>query len=273
MSDNEALMAEAYKRGILPPEKKAAYEEAMKRGLIGKSKETKPDAPAQRPGAREGFPYDQPGKSYGNVLPFASDDKTGKLEFALPEAIRAPFRGAMSIGQQVTPGANTQPTADAQGNPVQPEPFRRQLSGDEMSALAMGAGDLKFGSQQVPISSVGKPPMGAPMSRDALNLPPRALTPEELKAAETGVSNLPQPPANGPSSMQTIGNLAKGTMYGTKALWDAATLHPLGAMHSGAQSYRAFKEVFKATPGKDLLKTFPGENTKKIMNPWSEPGA
>ena len=34
MANKEELLAEAYKRGILPPDKKAAYEEAMRRGLV-----------------------------------------------------------------------------------------------------------------------------------------------------------------------------------------------------------------------------------------------
>ncbi len=34
MADKAELLAEAYKRGLLPPERKAAYEEALKRGLV-----------------------------------------------------------------------------------------------------------------------------------------------------------------------------------------------------------------------------------------------
>lgn len=34
MADKAALLAEAYKRGLLPPEKKAAYEEAVRRGIV-----------------------------------------------------------------------------------------------------------------------------------------------------------------------------------------------------------------------------------------------
>lgn len=36
MADRAELLAEAYRRGLLPPEQKAAYEEAQRRGLIGK---------------------------------------------------------------------------------------------------------------------------------------------------------------------------------------------------------------------------------------------
>lgn len=45
-----ALLAEAYKRGLLPPDKKAAYEEAMRRGLLagGAPKQAAPSVPANR---------------------------------------------------------------------------------------------------------------------------------------------------------------------------------------------------------------------------------
>lgn len=40
-----ALLAEAYKRDILPPDMKAAYEEAMRRGLVGDKPDAKPPPP------------------------------------------------------------------------------------------------------------------------------------------------------------------------------------------------------------------------------------
>lgn len=50
----------------------------------------------------EGFPYDDPGKTYGSILPFAKDDKTGALEFAVPEMIRAPTRNAITVGKALS---------------------------------------------------------------------------------------------------------------------------------------------------------------------------
>lgn len=47
MADKAELLAEAYKRGLLPPDKKAAYEEAMKRGLVPAVGGTSP-APRKR---------------------------------------------------------------------------------------------------------------------------------------------------------------------------------------------------------------------------------
>lgn len=35
MSDRAALLSEAYRRGILPPDMRATYEEAQRRGLVG----------------------------------------------------------------------------------------------------------------------------------------------------------------------------------------------------------------------------------------------
>lgn len=48
MADKAQLLAEAYKRGLLPPEKKVAYEEAMKRGLVPRIGASSPLPPRKR---------------------------------------------------------------------------------------------------------------------------------------------------------------------------------------------------------------------------------
>lgn len=66
--DRAAALAEAYKRNILPPAMKAAYEEATKRGLVGASGEKK-DAPAAP--AKTGYAKmldDQRGEGRWDVL-------------------------------------------------------------------------------------------------------------------------------------------------------------------------------------------------------------
>ncbi|QDH50424.1 hypothetical protein [Caulobacter phage KcrB] len=47
MADQNQLLAEAYRRGLLPPERKAAYEEAVRRGLI--AGQSAPKAPVAKP--------------------------------------------------------------------------------------------------------------------------------------------------------------------------------------------------------------------------------
>lgn len=47
MADKNEMLAEAYRRGLLPPDRKAAYEEAMRRGLVGDGKAAK--APVAKP--------------------------------------------------------------------------------------------------------------------------------------------------------------------------------------------------------------------------------
>lgn len=46
------------------------------------------------------FPDDKPGTTYGSVLPFAKDEKTGDISLAAPEMIRAPVRGMVSMGKR-----------------------------------------------------------------------------------------------------------------------------------------------------------------------------
>ena len=43
---------------------------------------------------------DDPDKTYGTILPYAKDNKTGALEWAVPEVIRAPIRGVVEGGQE-----------------------------------------------------------------------------------------------------------------------------------------------------------------------------
>src|SRR6266849_5069567 len=75
--------------------------------------------------AQTGFPYDKPGTTYGNILPFSKDEKTGEVSFAAPEMIRSPARGMISMGARAT-GAVDQ--------------FSRNTSEDEINALSAFTG-------------------------------------------------------------------------------------------------------------------------------------
>ncbi len=60
------------------------------------------------------FPYDKPGTTYGDFFPGSYDEATGARDWAIPEFIRSPVRGAISIGQKALgekgqPGENLDP--------------------------------------------------------------------------------------------------------------------------------------------------------------------
>lgn len=76
----------------------AASDAAPKRSPFGDPVQpvTKPPAPPVE------FPYDRPGTTYGDVLPVAKDDASGKISLAVPEMIRAPVRGAIEWGKGLT---------------------------------------------------------------------------------------------------------------------------------------------------------------------------
>jgi hypothetical protein len=84
-------------------------------------------APAAAPGpAPTKFPYDEPGATYGNILPIERD-AAGDLHLAFPELIRAPYRGAIEGGQRLL------------GN--RPEEYGKAATADETAAvmvLALG---------------------------------------------------------------------------------------------------------------------------------------
>lgn len=87
-----------------------------------------PTGPASAPvpysGPPVSFPNDQPGTTYGNLLPFAKDEATGKFSFAAPEIIRSPMRGIESISSKLT------------GQ----KPITESLNPDELGALSLGGG-------------------------------------------------------------------------------------------------------------------------------------
>ncbi len=78
ISYDDAL-AEAYKRGLLPPDKKAAYEEAMKRGLVGAPAPAQPTPPPPA--------FDEP------VVAIATGEirYTGPRTRVAPLEIKAPY--------------------------------------------------------------------------------------------------------------------------------------------------------------------------------------
>lgn len=92
MSDDRgALLAEAYKRGILPPEQKSAYEEAQKRGLVGAASPSPPLV-----GGGELPSPEQPRKPFSQPMPSATA--------ALPSVLEGVVEGVTDIPTKVTQG-------------------------------------------------------------------------------------------------------------------------------------------------------------------------
>lgn len=75
---------------------------------------------------------DEPGTTYGNILPFSQNDKTGETNWDFPEIIRTPARGLAELLEGA--GGERRPATD---NPLDPMPGN--LSGDALTALMMTA--------------------------------------------------------------------------------------------------------------------------------------
>lgn len=82
----------------------------------------------QRP---KGFPYDEPGTTYGAVLPLSKDEATGDIHLAFPELIRSPARGVLESGARM--------------RGERPEEYGKTLSPDELAAAATFAPGLASG--------------------------------------------------------------------------------------------------------------------------------
>jgi hypothetical protein len=89
-----------------------------------------PAASGVRPETK--FPYDAPGTTYGNVLPFAKDESTGDIHLAFPELIRAPYRGVLEGGQRLL------------GN--RPQEYGKAATPDETAAVMALAPGLAGGT-------------------------------------------------------------------------------------------------------------------------------
>lgn len=279
MSDNEALMAEAYKRGILPPDKKAMYEEAIKRGLINKPAD---DQSSERP-----YSEHRSMRAKEEEIPQVVKDTRGYGAPPPPVDAKANFNN-IEIMRNKLKAEGKVPESD----PAYRELLKQRAQGIELNnrevaqyapaaagMVANAAKALPSPQQLQTIGDAVKRMQGPPRNpnvagRDTMNLPPRQLSPEELQAAERGVQNIPQQvaPMQDPSNMNRLGNIGKGVYYGGKSMFDFA----VGPSHWGKmgydayKSYKSFADAFKATPGKDLLQTFPGKNTQEIMRPSVE---
>lgn len=93
------------------------------------------------------FPNDDPGYRYSTFLPMKQNKDTGETSMTVPEVVRAPLRGVMSIGRKVS--GQTPIDQDA------------PLSGDETAAIGLGvgggAGALESGASRAAGALASKP--------------------------------------------------------------------------------------------------------------------
>src|SRR5690606_30219124 len=73
MATRAELMAEAHRRGLLPPEQAAAFEEAVRRGLVGGA--PREPTPAERRAARVTEGIDGPSRAMVQGLTFGYGDE------------------------------------------------------------------------------------------------------------------------------------------------------------------------------------------------------
>jgi hypothetical protein len=130
-----------------------------------------------------------PDTTYGTVLPFAKDDKTGELRLALPHMIRDPLLGLLQTPSEAT---TWNPQTGTYG-----------LSPEASAVVPFAAGGLKFGgrepvpnalaAREAPLSSEFK---GNALSPEAITKAREAATPAG-PASPTGVAVTPPPKPEG----------------------------------------------------------------------------
>lgn len=156
----------------------------------------------------KGFPYDNPAKDYGSVLPLATDKKTGKIEPAVPEMIRAPLRGAIDIGKKVMGK-----------EPIDP---RNPVSDEDRDALMAVSGIGGAGRGVGAGMSTSTPPIG--------NRIVAAAAPKLGGLAATGAAKATEAVGKGaigavkgiPKAIETVGNAIIAPGRGAKNLYNRA---------------------------------------------------
>lgn len=154
------------------------------------------------------FMEDEPGRVYGNILPFSAKADAegnaipGTREFAAPEFIRSPIRGIKSIGQKLTGKVSPQERADVDTG---------QISSDELSAMALFTSGV-----------VGKAAArGAPATAPEV-LANRQAALDAIKAAEPDVK------ASKIVGRRAAQDIAGGGTSAQEVIDDMAKAHSLG---------------------------------------------
>lgn len=107
----------------------------------------------------------EPGKTYGTILPFSRDDATGKVQLAVPEMLRAPIRGMVEGGQEIR-GQRPVDDPAARGDII--------AAATALGGVRAGPGEPKPGPVEAPKSPVKT---GAVEAREAgYVLPPKSAS-------------------------------------------------------------------------------------------------
>lgn len=110
---------------------------------------------------RATFPFDQPGTTYGTVLPFAKNEQTGDISLAVPEAIRAPVRGIITGGERLMG--------------LHPEEYGKPATPDETTAV-MALGGLRSPAGKMPEASAAVRPPAIEARKAGYVLPPASIS-------------------------------------------------------------------------------------------------
>jgi hypothetical protein len=127
-----------------------------------------------------------PHTTYGDVLPLAQDDTTGKLRLALPNFLRDPLIGLFTQGPQIDPKTGNLTVPGVTTDPVT---GRSGLTPEAASVASLAANPLRF--------SGANPLMREPVSPLTLTRPPPVTVPE-LHAAIARADAAPALPSSGP---------------------------------------------------------------------------
>jgi hypothetical protein len=195
MADRAEVLAEAYRRGLLPPAQKTAYEEAQRRGLIQKPKPSM-GQDFMRPikGAWDGLKTTVK-EDYDRAQRVASGkEKANPLSLGPERAVGNLFQMAMSPVQGVIDAGVARPAARAaigaglpvyeQTNPFQiPKAPPKRVYGEQAEAQVAGDVGMAISGARAP-GTVTRPIPAAPRPAPAAPPPPR-MKPTDLKAAKT----------------------------------------------------------------------------------------
>lgn len=139
---------------------------------------------------------DKPNITYGNILPFSRDEKTGETSLAFPEAIRSPMRGLTEMMGRAVPPATDNPLAQD----------RLNLSPDALGAVAMMSPTSVALRSKMGFGSANNPePIGNKLLSSA-SRPNEMTNIEDQSINQLMTSSMPKP--NLPNTSEAVRSLA-----------------------------------------------------------------
>ncbi len=105
------------------------------------------------------FPFNVPGVEYGNVLPFAVNPQTKEMGFAAPEAIRAPVRSVIEMGERAMG------VGEAGQDPLRPLSQEQILTlGGAEVGRGMGSFQSRVPVEPAPVNALATAPVAGPVN-------------------------------------------------------------------------------------------------------------